>query len=77
MLASFAAVEVINLSNLVTSMGFAQTVYTPAYDDSKACINLKWSYNNSGRRERAKHIDVHKHFAHEAIQNGHLRLSCL
>ncbi len=25
-------------------------------------------------RERAKHIDIRKHFAHEAIQNGHLRL---
>ncbi len=30
-----------------------------------------------GGRERAntaKHIDIRKHFAHEAIQNGHLRL---
>ena len=22
----------------------------------------------------AKHIDIRKHFAHEAVQNGHLRL---
>ncbi len=28
----------------------------------------------SGGRERAKHIDIRKHFAHEAVQNGHLRL---
>ena len=27
-----------------------------------------------GGRERAKHIDIRKHFAHEAVQNGHIRL---
>ena len=27
-----------------------------------------------GGRERAKHIDIRKHFAHEAVQNGHVRL---
>jgi hypothetical protein len=26
------------------------------------------------RLERAKHIDIRKHFAHEAVRNGHLRL---
>ena len=25
-----------------------------------------------GRRKRAKHIDIRKHFAHEANKNGHL-----
>jgi hypothetical protein len=24
--------------------------------------------------ERAKHMDIRKHFAHEAVQNGHMRL---
>ena len=27
-----------------------------------------------GGRERAKHIDIRKHFAHETIQNRHMRL---
>ena len=27
-----------------------------------------------GGRERAKHIDIREHFAHEAAQIGHLRL---
>ncbi len=27
-----------------------------------------------GGRERAKHIDIRKHFAHEVIQNRHVRL---
>ena len=25
-------------------------------------------------RERAKHIDIREHFAHEVIQNGHMKL---
>ena len=27
-----------------------------------------------GGRERAKHIDIRKHFAHDVIQNGEMRL---
>ncbi len=27
-----------------------------------------------GGRKRAKHIDIRKHFAHETIQNRHMRL---
>ncbi len=30
--------------------------------------------NIFGGRERAKHIDIRQHFAHEAVQNVHLRL---
>jgi hypothetical protein len=30
--------------------------------------------NIIGGRERAKHIDIRKHFAHEVIQNGEMRL---
>ncbi len=37
-----------------------------------ACI--KWGNNIIGGRERAKHIDIWKHFAHEVIQNGEMRL---
>jgi hypothetical protein len=41
------------------------------YEDNTACI--EWGNNVIGRRERAKHIDIRKHFAHEVIQNGVMR----
>ena len=44
----------------------------PVHEGNNACI--EWSNNIIGGRERAKHIDIRKHFAHEAVQNGHLRL---
>ena len=72
--ASTAAVEVIYLRYLLRSMGFAPKSWTPVYEDNNACI--EWSNNIIGGRERAKHIDIRKHFAHEAVQNGHLRRSC-
>jgi hypothetical protein len=37
-----------------------------------ACI--EWENNVIGGRERAKPIDIRKHFAHEVIQNGEMRL---
>ena len=37
-----------------------------------ACI--EWTNTMIFGRERAKHIDIRKHFAHEAAQLGHLRL---
>jgi hypothetical protein len=70
--ASLAAVDVIYLRTLLRGMGFLPEGYTPVFDDSNACI--EWSNNLIGGRERAKHIDIRKHFAHEAIQSGHLRL---
>ena len=42
------------------------------YEDNTACI--EWGNNVIGGRERAKHIDIRKHFAHEVIQNGQMRL---
>jgi hypothetical protein len=53
-------------------MGFAQPSPTLVYEDDNACI--KWGNNVTGGRERAKHIDIRKHFAHEVIQNGHMKL---
>ena len=35
---------------------------------------IEWGNNVIGGRERAKHIDIRKHFAHEVIQNGKMRL---
>jgi hypothetical protein len=42
------------------------------YEDNTACI--EWGINVIGRWERAKHIDIRKHFAHEVIQNGEMLL---
>ena len=53
-------------------MGFHQDDDTPVYEDNTACI--EWGNHIIGDRERAKHIDIRKHFAHEAIQNRHMRL---
>jgi hypothetical protein len=35
---------------------------------------LNGRLTTSAARERAKHIDIHKHFAHEAVQNRHIWL---
>ena len=35
---------------------------------------VEWSNHIMGGRERAKHIDIRKHFANEAVKNGHIRL---
>ena len=42
------------------------------YEDKTACI--EWGNNVISGRERAKHIDIPKHFAHEVIQIGHMKL---
>jgi hypothetical protein len=72
--ASRAAVEVIYILYLLRtgSMGFAPKSWTSIYEDNNACI--EWSNYTIGGRERAKHIDIWKHFAHKAVQNGHLRM---
>jgi hypothetical protein len=70
--ASTAATEILYLRNLLENMGFSQQAPTSVYEDNTACI--EWGNNVIGGRERAKHIDIRKHFAHEVIQNGHMRL---
>ena len=70
--ASTAATEVLYLRNLLENMGFAQQGPTPVYEDNTACI--EWGNHVIGGRERAKHIDIRKHFAHEVIQNGKMKL---
>jgi hypothetical protein len=52
--------------------GFCRIKAAPVYEDNTACI--EWGNNVIGGRERAKHIDIRKHFAHEVIQNGHIKL---
>jgi hypothetical protein len=70
--ASEMAVEMIYLRNLLDNMRFAAGDNTTVFEDNTACI--EWSNHIMGGRERAKHIDIRKHFAHEAVQNGHIRL---
>ena len=66
--ASAAGCEVLYLQTLLDRLGFKQKKPTPIYEDNTACI--KWDNNDIGRRERAKHIGIRKHFAHKVIQNG-------
>jgi hypothetical protein len=70
--ASEMAIEIIYLRNLLENMGFGEKPDTPVYEDNTACI--EWGNHVIGGRERAKHIDIRKHFAHETIQNRHMRL---
>jgi hypothetical protein len=70
--ASTIAAEVLYLRYLRERLDLARQKPTPVYEDNSACI--EWGNNVIGRRERAKHIDIRKHFAHEVIQNGKMRL---
>ena len=67
-----AATEIIYLHQLLTDLGFPQHKYTQIYEDNTACI--EWGNIIIGCQERAKHINIKKHFAHEAIQNSHMHL---
>ncbi len=57
---------------LLERMGFAQVSPTPVYEDTTVCI--KWGDNVIGERERAKQINIRKHFTHKVIQNGEMLL---
>ena len=72
--ASEMAIEVLYLRNLLANMGFVQAPDTPVtvYEDNAACI--EWGNLVIGGRERAKHIDIRKHFARKTIQNRQMRL---
>ena len=60
-------IKVPYLSNLLKDMDFLQTPNIPVYEDNT--VRIKWGNHVIGGREHAKHIDIHKHFAHEVIQN--------
>ncbi len=66
------AIETVYLRNLLGNMGLPQGDNTAVFEDNMACI--KWANRVIGGRERAKHIDIRKHFAHEAVQKGSMRL---
>ena len=62
--ASEMAIEVIYLRNLLANMGFLRS-------PTRRC---EWGNHVIGGRERDKHIDIRKHFAHEVNQNQEMRL---
>ena len=72
--ASTAGSEVLCLSKLLERMRFAQASTTPIYKDNTACI--EGGNNVIGGRERAKHIDIWTHFAHEVIHNAMMHARC-
>jgi hypothetical protein len=70
--ASEMAIEILYLRNLLENMGFMQAPDTPVHEDNAAWI--EWGNLVIGGRERAKHIDIRKHFAHETNQSRKMRL---
>jgi hypothetical protein len=71
------ATEAIWLHGLVRALGFlhVRPGPTPLFKDNTACNDSnEWESNVIGGRERAKHINIRKHYAHEAIQLGHVCL---
>jgi len=72
MAASVGAKELIYLRRLCAGLGNEMRGPTPVGEDNTACI--EWANYVIGGRERAKHIDLRKHFAHAAVQNGEIVL---
>jgi hypothetical protein len=70
--ASEMAIKVMHLCNLLENMLFMPAPDTQVYEDNTACI--EWGNHLNCGRERAKHINIRKHFAHETIQNRKMRL---
>jgi hypothetical protein len=56
------AIEMIYHRILLANMGLPQEDYTEVFEDNPACI--EWSNHVLNGRERAKHIDIRKRFAH-------------
>ncbi len=54
--------------------GLCQQAPTLVYEDTDNTACIEWGNNVIGGRGRAKHIDIQKHFAHDVIQNGYMRL---
>ncbi len=64
--------EVIFPCNFLDNLGFKQNGPAPVFADNKTCIH--WSKDSVGGSDRAKHIDLRKHFVHDALQQGILQL---
>ena len=64
--ASSMVQEFIFLRKFLANLGFKQPGPTPIYADNETCIH--WSEGSVGGSDRAKHIDLRKHFVHDARQ---------
>ncbi len=63
------AIEIIYLWNLLQNMGFGGKPDTPVYEDNTAYIEWGNHVIKALGSDRAKHIDIRKHFFHYTIQN--------
>jgi hypothetical protein len=70
--ASAVGTEILYFQALLERLGLAQKTPTPVYEDNSTCI--EWGNNVICGREGTKHINIRKHFAHEVIQDGEMKL---
>ena len=72
MAASSLVQEVIYIRRLLDRLGFPQNDPTPIGEDNRTCI--AWGEGAVGGSDRAKHIDLRRHFVHDAVKAGILTL---
>ena len=70
--ASLMVQEVIYIRRLLDKLGYPQSKPTVIFEDNTTCI--KWAEGAVGGTDRAKHIDLRKHFVHQAQQSNILLL---
>ena len=70
MTGSVVAKELIYLRRLCTYLGWPPRAPTPVGEDNSACI--EWTNYIIGGHDLAKPIDLRKHFAHQAVQDGEI-----
>ena len=75
MAASSLVQEVIAIRKLLEKLGVPQTDPTVIGEDNRTCI--AWSEGSVGGSDRAKHIDLRKHFVHEAVLANHIKLEAV
>ena len=65
--ASSLVQEVTYVRRFLHDLGFPQSLPTPVYEDNTTCI--AWSEGSVGGTDQAKHIDLRRHFVHQAVQD--------
>ena len=70
--ASSLVQEVIYVRKFLQNLGFPQQEPTIIFEDNECCV--AWSEGSVGGSERAKHIDLRKHFVHDAVAAKILQL---
>ena len=66
--ASAMVQEVIFLRKFLQNLGFPQNGPTPVFADNQTCI--AWAEGSVSGSKRVKHVDLHKHFVHDAFKLG-------